>query len=206
MVKESVPGRRGDGTLTAIRCDVPDAHPSTLNAPCPTRILPKPPTSLFRPLSVERPAYWGPDREGLHDAGPVSAHVESGDVRVQPEEQPRPSHELHGGVGRRGPRRTPRSGSWWRPFIPTAAEPNGSATTPASGFRSRKGSSRSWANLLLRGRQQVGELRSRASRMRMPSRSLEDLRRELKGMQGPGVDPDQRTAGPPRRRAGPHVL
>lgn len=39
--------------------------------------------------------------------------------------------------------------------------------------------------LLLRGRQQVGELRARASRM-YAIESLEDLRRELKGMQDQG--------------------
>jgi len=50
--------------------------------------------------------------------------------------------------------------------------------------------------LLLRGRQQVGELRSRASRM-FPIDSLEDLRRELKGMLDHGWI---QTTGPLDRR------
>ena len=50
--------------------------------------------------------------------------------------------------------------------------------------------------LLLRGRQQVGELRARASRM-FPIESLEDLRRELKGMLDQGWI---QTTGPLDRR------
>lgn len=50
--------------------------------------------------------------------------------------------------------------------------------------------------LLLRGRQQVGELRARASRM-FPIESLEDLRRELKGMIDQGWI---QTTGPLDRR------